>query len=126
MARSKRGLAAQRRVRGRLQPRRGAGAGLYKKQGPPRSPFLLIAHTAGLRRQPSFLPPTLPSSSSEIGRSESGARASWAGPTLVSRPATPAWEFMAEVGGRGTGREGKREGRREGGEGEENGKGERT
>ena len=53
------------------------------------------------------------------------ARASWAGPTLASRPATPAWAFMAEVGGGGTGREGKREGRREGGEGEENGKGER-
>ena len=52
-----------------------------------------------------------------------GARASWAGPTLASRPATPAWAFVAEVGG-GTGREGKREGRREGGEGEENGKGE--
>ena len=59
-----------------------------------------------------------------LGRSGLGLRRAGRGPTLASRLATSAWAFMAEVGGGGTGREGKRDGR-EGGKGEENGKGER-
>ena len=95
--------------------RHGAGPGLYKRQGLPHAlPFLLIAHAAGLG-QPSFLPPAPPSSSSEIGRSESGLGRAGRGPRWHSARRPRLWAFLAGIGGE-TGRMlvGRRKGRETG------------